>query len=483
MSDEDKKQEETFNERRVRRSTLRKLERMGFSWIEEEVRVKPEDRDRAYVLSAVVYRAGEDGEKHPFIVVDIKENPGTWARDQMIPYAEFLDAPYIYITNDRTDYWYRTENPDEPLDTPPDSPGPESGARDIQGPDEIADIQHFFNRTLDLDNEKRDGQLLASLLIKFAYERTILETEPVGESSLRSVLTGSDVPEFLRNYRLDLAKQWERIWRYLNSYSFPASYRWSAFMGWLSEEIGRFRIDEDQRALPDNTTISFFRDLASSTHPESIGVIEHNLGAVGMSLAEQEVGSVTVFDPDEPFVDVIRAITWAGKLKEPSGFDVAGTDPVRANIVSQFEEQFDLFIYAPFEKGLRRRKNESLPDTYELSGHRTPEAVYLEAILRMLKPDGRLIALVPEVLLSGKRNRNVRNYVRSRANVEASIEFPVTNYNVRRRSVCCLICRKHSGDDPAQEDVFMGLVEDRDEPEPEIREIKEELCTFLSEKL
>jgi len=477
MPEQEQKQQE-FNENRARRSVISNLEEMGFSWLDEEVRVKPPERERAYILSAVVYRRGDDGEKEPFVVVDVKQNPGTWARDQMLPYARHLDAPYIFITNGQKEDWYRTENPEETLESSPSPPGPESGARAIRGPEELSDVYSFFRRTLEWEPDEQDALVLASLLLKFAHERSRVDVEPSSEESMYTAFSSSGLPEFLRRHRHRLLKNWDRSWRYLSSYSIPDDFLWSRYPGWLAAEQGRFRLDERRRNLLASDALEFFRDVCCAGDRNRVATIEYNLGTVGISIAEREHGPVTVFDPDQEFVDIIRALSWAERLKERSDFEVAGTDPVQASIVDQFREQFDLFVLVMPPRG----EIEVNSEEFELADHRHAEPAYLEAGLRMLEPGGRMIAAVPGVLLSGKRNRNVRDYLREHAVIEASVALPLTPGDPRnRRNSTCLICRKRTSDAEPQKDVFMGVIDDSDDRREEVRALTDELCSFLTE--
>lgn len=468
-----------FNKRSIRRTAVEELKDMGFSWIEEEVRVKPPDRERGYILSAVVYRSGADGEKEPYVIVDVKKNPGSWARDQMLPYARNLDAPYIYITNGSKHFWYRTDEPENRLEHPPDPPNPGSGARIISGPEEIDEIHTFFRRSMDWDSEVLDAAFFASLLLKYAHETSRLEFDPSSKASLKKTLSYRRLPEFLTKHRVRLRNKWDRIWTYLNSYSFSGAFHWSALPGWLNETGGGVRLGEENRPLMDSVSFEFLRDVACSTDGKRVATIEYTLGELGLSIAERRMGRVTVFEPLQPFEELLRTLAWVEELDDPGQLEVAGTDPVNANIFSQFTSEFDQFLLVSPNI---EDKNDLNEDHFELSGNRT-DAFYVEAALEMLKPGGQLIAVLPELLLSGKRNKQVRDLIRERAVIEASISAPfLDDFHHSRRSLALLIVRKRTGAGDQQGNVFMGMVDDQDAHEDELTELKDELLSFLDDE-
>ncbi len=469
--------EEDWNERTVRRETLRRLEERGFSWIEEDVRVKPPDRERAFILDAVVYVADEDGEKQPYVVVDVKKNVGTWARDQMQPYADHLDASYIYVTNGSKDYWFNAGEEDGRLPSPPSPPEPGTGARLIDGSEAVEDIHTFFRRALDA-RKKREGVLLTALLLKYVHDRGVLDFDPSSKASLQTSLSYGSLPEFLKQHRRKLQKHWDRIWRYLNSFAFPDSFRWSRFTGWFQQIRQSIILEEDgqSRYLLKNRERQFLSDLLAAFPGENLGLIEYNVGQIGLSRAEAGEESVNVFDDEVAVRQLIRSLLWAQELTEEN--EVIAVDPVASNIVEQFEEEYDNFSLIP----PRRRRAESLSDDFDLAESFSDAAVYIEGALDMLKPGGRLVAVVPPVLLSGKRDQPVRDYIRERAVIEASLEMPVHAVE-RRENQGCLVLRKKIDSDEPQEDVFMGVVEDPEEPEEELGGLSEEILAFYREKI
>lgn len=470
MSQQD---QDEFNEHSIRRSTVEKLENMGFSWLEEDVRVKPPDRERGYRLSAVAYRTGADGEKEPYVVVDVKKNPGSWARDQMLPYARSLGAQYIYITNGTKHVWYDTDEPEDRLESAPD---PASGARIISGPEEVDDIHTFFRRSMDWDREHEDAVFFASLLLKYVHETARYEFDPSSKASIKKTLSYRHLPEFLTKHHVRLRKKWDRIWTYLNSFSFSGAFHWSTMPGWLSDAVGRVQLEEERRPLQDPASFAFLRDVACAGDGKRVGTIEYTLGELGLSIAEQRIGRVTVFEPLQPFEQLLRAIAWAEHLEDSGQLDVAGADPVQANMFSQFSGEFDQFLLMTPNI---EDKNDLNGDHFQLSGNRS-DAFYVEAVLEMLKPGGQLIAVIPELLLSGKRSEDVRDFIRERAVIEASVSAPfLENSTSSRHSLSLLILRKRSDAYDKQGDVYMGMVDDEDNREGELATIKEELISFL----
>ena len=468
-------EQDEFNEGSIRRSTVERLENMGFSWLEEDVRVKPPDRERGYRLSAVAYRTGADGEKQPYVVVDVKKNPGSWARDQMLPYARSLGAKYIYITNGTRHFWYDTEDPETRLESAPE---PGSGARIISGPEEVEDIHKFFRRSMDWDREHEDAVFFASLLLKYVHETARYEFDPSSKASIRKTLSYRHLPDFLTDHRVRLRRKWDRIWTYLKSFSFSGEFHWSRLPGWLYDAVGRVQLEEERRPLQDAASFAFLRDVACAEDGKRVGTIEYTLGEVGLSIAERRFGRVTVFEPLQPFEQLLRAMAWAEHLEDPGQLDVAGTDPVRANIVSQFAEEFDQFLLLTPNID---EKNELNGDHFQLSGKRS-DAFYVEAALAMLKPGGQLIAVLPELLLSGKRSKDVRDFIRERAVIEASVSAPFLEENgSSRRSLSLLVLRKRSEAHDEQGDVYMGMVEDQDHREEELATIRDELISFLQQ--
>lgn len=473
MSDEEKQPSKS----RLRRQILRELEQEGFSWFEEKVSVKPPERERAFVLDAVFYRAGDENTRDPFIVMSVKRNPGSWAVEQMLPYAHHLETEYILITDGQETHWFRTAQPESELSHPPKSPGPGSGGRAIDGPEVIEDIFRYFRRVLDLDPEELFKLGMASLLLKFSLDRNLLEFDPTSEASMRKTLSiEENLPEFLKDNRFDLQKKWNSIWGYLNSFVFPETFSWGAFFGWYQSYRRDVRFEDERRSLLPGSMVEFLSDILGTFGSGEMACLEQYLCITGLRTLEKRDLSVTIFEPLQEVVKIVKVLLWANESTE--NVSVAGTDPVRADIVSHFRGSFDTaLLLMPQARSL-----DTQPEGFQMAEKRRVVPVYIEAAINMLRYGGLLLTEVPERLLAGDRSRYFREYLMKNIRLDAVFTLPAPERTRNRKTFLVGEVREKSSDEQ-EEEVFMFDPDGGDSFEQNMSSLREELFPFLDDRL
>jgi type I restriction enzyme M protein len=104
-------------------------------------------------------------------------------------------------------------------------------------------------------------------------------------------------------------------------------------------------------------------------------------------------------------------------------FDVVlANPPFGAKIVSASDTVRKRYALA--HKWKRIKNGDRLAITSELSSSSSPQVLFIEQILNLLKPGGRAGLVVPESLISSKSYGHVVQYVRDRAEIQAVVGMP-----------------------------------------------------------
>lgn len=97
--------------------------------------------------------------------------------------------------------------------------------------------------------------------------------------------------------------------------------------------------------------------------------------------------------------------------------------------------------------------------TDEVEGSRTPDILFIERCLDLLKEHGRMAIVLPDGILGNDRFEFVRQYILKRAHLIAIIDCPVETFlpTVDTKTSVVVLKKKAGDADPQPFDVFMGI--------------------------
>ena len=138
------------------------------------------------------------------------------------------------------------------------------------------------------------------------------------------------------------------------------------------------------------------------------------------------------------------------------------TDPGAPDIE---EGTFDIVLTNP-PFGASDRANRILK-SFELGQGRASQkrdVLILERCVQLLRPGGRLVAVIPEGILSNKRDRHIRDYLRSKCIIKAIVRLPQDAFKKSGGAACTSVIyavkRKSDDEDMAdQGDIFFARAE------------------------
>ena len=137
---------------------------------------------------------------------------------------------------------------------------------------------------------------------------------------------------------------------------------------------------------------------------------------------------------------------------------------IAPDVPSVEEGSFDIVLTnPPFGATDRTRR---ILDNYELGrgGSQKREVLMLERCIRLLRPGGRLAAVVPEGILSNKNDKRTRRFIRDRCIIKAVVRLPQDAFKMSEGAACTSILyvvKKDPSDPHLQEqgDIFMARAE------------------------
>jgi type I restriction enzyme M protein len=140
-------------------------------------------------------------------------------------------------------------------------------------------------------------------------------------------------------------------------------------------------------------------------------------------------------------------------------FDVVlANPPFGAKIVAASEE-----VQRKFELGFswKRGREEGWQRTTQLHSRVSPQVLFVERLLSLVRPGGRVGVVLPESLISGKSYRHVVQYIRNAAHVRAVIGMPEDLFKTSGKGgthtkVCLLLLEKKQTALSQERNVFMA---------------------------
>lgn len=207
------------------------------------------------------------------------------------------------------------------------------------------------------------------------------------------------------------------------------------------------------------------RRIAAGQQPAQAlqGVIGIDKDEYLARLAAARLGLIGASDPQILNADSIAWSTPAvGAMPELGLADVVLTNPpFGAKIVAASKE-----TQARFDLGYSWKQDATgvFVQTGRLQSSVPPQALFIERILSLLRPGGRMGLVVPESLLSSRGHRYVVEYLRQRATIDAVVGMPENLFKSggsggTHTKTCLLVATKNpSNRGPEVSPVFMAEV-------------------------
>lgn len=178
-------------------------------------------------------------------------------------------------------------------------------------------------------------------------------------------------------------------------------------------------------------------------------------------------GRLALLSETTPNVFCADSLAWGAGSKDPfplsdslGQFDVVLTNPpFGAKIIAATEEMqrtFDLGYKWTLSKSGKYEK------TTTLQTNVSPQILFVERCLSLVKNGGRIGIVLPESLLSGKNHRYVVDYMRERADIQAVIGMPESLFKTSGKGgthtkTCLVLLTKHGGKKKAASNfIFMA---------------------------
>ena len=114
-----------------------------------------------------------------------------------------------------------------------------------------------------------------------------------------------------------------------------------------------------------------------------------------------------------------------------------------------------------YELGRKWKKNVDgdFEQTEKLLDKQPPQILFIERCLQFLRPGGRLAIVLPESILGNARERYVRQFTRTEANVVAIVDCPIETFQPGTSTKVGLLILQKKTENSKQEDVWMAISE------------------------
>ncbi|RMG41211.1 MAG: restriction endonuclease subunit M/S [Methanobacteriota archaeon] len=205
---------------------------------------------------------------------------------------------------------------------------------------------------------------------------------------------------------------------------------------------------------------------------EAIAYIRRNFPNIAMSHYIKEKIRGVEFNPDIALSASMRIVFEGG----------TGKEIIRANAladIGDLDGQFDIVLTNPPFGSKGKIKASKILKSYELahkwrkSGNKTwerlgtllsgqsPEILFIEKSLRLLKPGGRMAIVVPDGLLQNISNEHIRYWLRSQARILGVVSIPQEAFIPYGTGIktSLMIVQKFHLSDKAQRNCFMARME------------------------
>jgi len=168
-------------------------------------------------------------------------------------------------------------------------------------------------------------------------------------------------------------------------------------------------------------------------------------------LCENSLDNPSSWEPDTQ-----KLLTRCGELKK---FDIILTNPpFGSNIpikTKSILENYDLGYKWNYIK-----KREQWESTKQILDGQTPQVLFIERCLDMLRPGGKMAIVLPDGILGNQTNGHIRQYIMERSHIIAVIDCPLETFlpsTSTKTSV--LVLQKKSEDIKPPESIFMAIAE------------------------
>lgn len=177
-------------------------------------------------------------------------------------------------------------------------------------------------------------------------------------------------------------------------------------------------------------------------------------------------GRLALLGETTPNVYCADSLAWANEDNEKfpladslGQFDVVLTNPpFGARIVAATQE-----MQRKFELGYKWKvsKTGSYSKTTALLTNVSPQILFVERCLSLVRPGGRIGIVLPESLLSGKNYRFVVEYMRKQAEIQAVIGMPENLFKTSGKGgthtkTCLVVLTKHGENEKTRDFIFMA---------------------------
>jgi len=175
-----------------------------------------------------------------------------------------------------------------------------------------------------------------------------------------------------------------------------------------------------------------------------------------IALTSIDAANIICADSIERVMDDGRAIPF--ELEEQ--FDIVITNPpFGAKIKVGSEEALKRFDLA--YKWTRRKADANFNKTDVVATNTTPQVLFLELCIRLLKPSGRMGLVVPEGMISNTSSGYIVQYLMEHAELEAVVGMPESLFKTSGRGgthtkTCLLIAKRKGGTSSKKRGIFMA---------------------------
>ncbi len=143
------------------------------------------------------------------------------------------------------------------------------------------------------------------------------------------------------------------------------------------------------------------------------------------------------------------------------------TNSILGTLRDPIENEYDLILTNPpyvtsGSSNLKEeiKKDETLENYYKINGLGV-EGLFMEWIVRALKPGGKAFVVIPDGILNRQNDANLRKFILDSCYIDALISLPLNSFfTTNKKTYIIAITKKYNSNDEQTEPVFSYLVSD-----------------------
>ncbi|MGN7410618.1 HsdM family class I SAM-dependent methyltransferase [Sporosarcina sp. SAFN-010] len=435
----------------------KKLRRKGLPVVKREAKV-----GRSYV-DLVGYSISLEGELLPEVVVEVKMNPTASAQQQLMKYVADLNAPYAVLKTNEREYWFEGKS-FLPIDEPQFAQG---NNYLVNEEDVTAVLYGVMDRLRGLLKPDQALIMLSLTLLVRSYLEKNQKTDLWWSIDNEDILHRL-IQDAVTDYSLDIIPA-----RYgLNKETISFVINQISALPTKSPYLQKALLKvEDQKTMGQYLSPSHVRVLFAkiaqtlSLNCDTVADLAAGMGSIAFEVMQtNSIQHLSGFEKQKDTCNQLKILSILGGFG-PS--EITCGDALSSENTNVLPDNSQSLVLVDPPLGGRYKLSEEQQIHFQLAqGKKSNEVtdLFIEKAIRVAKPGGYILALVPEKVLFSSSSKITREFIKENTIIEAIISLPphtLKPYTAVKTSM--LVLRRKLNSEETANELFLAQAESIDE--------------------